>query len=95
MESEGSLPFSQQPAICAYPEPDQSSLRHSNRFIWIHSNIFLPTTPRPFKWSLSLFFHHIRVSPLRTEILPLEATSQMFCYLTFWCVSKLLSRMRK
>jgi hypothetical protein len=27
MEPEGSSPYTQQPATCPYPEPDQSSLR--------------------------------------------------------------------
>jgi hypothetical protein len=27
MEPEGSSPYTQEPAICPYPEPDQSSLR--------------------------------------------------------------------
>ena len=27
METEGSSPYTQQPAICTYPEPYQSSLR--------------------------------------------------------------------
>ena len=27
MEPEGSLPYSQQPATCSYPEADRSSLR--------------------------------------------------------------------
>jgi hypothetical protein len=31
MESEGSSPYTQEPATCPYPEPDQSSLRHSTQ----------------------------------------------------------------
>jgi hypothetical protein len=30
MEPEGSIPKSQQPSTCSYPEPDQSSLHHPN-----------------------------------------------------------------
>ena len=53
MEPEGVLPHSQAPAICPYPEPDQSStfLPHPI-FLEIHFNIILPSMPRSSKWSL-------------------------------------------
>jgi hypothetical protein len=31
MEPEGSSPYTQEPATCPYPEPDQSSLRPQTR----------------------------------------------------------------
>jgi hypothetical protein len=31
MEPEGSSPYTQQPATCPYPEPDQFSMRSSNQ----------------------------------------------------------------
>jgi hypothetical protein len=34
MQLEGSLPYSEEPAIVAYPEPDQSSPYHSILFLW-------------------------------------------------------------
>jgi hypothetical protein len=57
MEPEGSSPYTQEPATCPYPEPDQSSLRPtplSN----IRFNIILPSTPGSSKWSPSLRFPH-------------------------------------
>ena len=39
MEHEGSLPHSQQPATCPYPEPDQSSPYLPTHFFKIHFNI--------------------------------------------------------
>ena len=41
MEPERSLPHSQQPNTCPYPETDQSSTCH---FLKIHFNIILPST---------------------------------------------------
>ena len=32
MEPEGSLPYSQEPAMCPFPESDQSSSRHGIRY---------------------------------------------------------------
>ena len=39
MEPEGSLPHSQQPATCPYPEPDQSSPCPTSHYLKIHFNI--------------------------------------------------------
>jgi hypothetical protein len=45
MEPEGSSPYTQQPAICPYPKPDQSSLCPPTNLSKIHFNIILPSTP--------------------------------------------------
>jgi len=41
MEPEGSLPHSQVPATCTYPEPDRSSSGPTSHFLKIHLNIIL------------------------------------------------------
>jgi len=53
MESEDSLPCSQQPTTNRYPEPDQSIPTLLSYFFKIYFNIILPSSscmPTPFKW---------------------------------------------
>ena len=45
MESEGSLPHSQQPATCSCPESHRSSPCSQTHFSNIHFNIILPSAP--------------------------------------------------
>ena len=69
MEPEGSLPHSQVPATCPYPEPARSVHTPTFHFLKIHLNVILPSTPGSSKWSLSLrFLHQNPVSPLPSPI---------------------------
>jgi hypothetical protein len=55
MEPEGSLPHSQAPVSCPYPEPARSS---PYPHIPLHLNIILLSEPGSCKWSLSFRFPH-------------------------------------
>jgi hypothetical protein len=50
MEPGSSLPHSQQPTTCPYPEPAQSSPCPPFHFLQIHCNIILWPTPGSPKW---------------------------------------------
>ena len=50
MEPKRSLPQSQVPATCPYPEPDRWSPCLPSHFLKIHSNIILPSMPGSCKW---------------------------------------------
>ena len=60
METEASLPSSEQPITCPYPQPDESS--HT------HFNIVRKSMPRSSKWSSSIRFLH--KNPVYTSPLP-------------------------
>ena len=67
MEPESSLPQSQVPATCPYPEPVRST--STSHFLKIHLNIILPSVPGSPKWSIQLYskenwniYQHCRTS---------------------------------
>ena len=72
MEPEGSLPHSQVPATCPYPEPARSSPCPTSHFLGIHLNIILPPMPGSSKCSLSLRFPH--QNPVYASPLPIPTT---------------------
>ena len=79
MEPEGSLPHSQVPATCPYPEPAGSSSSTSH-YLNIHLSIILPSRPGYSKLSLFLRFPHrncVYVSPLpHTRYMPRPSQSR-------------------
>ena len=82
MEVEGSLPQSQVPTTCPYPEPARSNPHPTSHFLNIHLNIIIPSTPGSPKWSLSFRFprqNSIYASPLpHTRYLPQPSHSSRF-----------------
>src|SRR5215469_12676436 len=80
MEQESSLPYSQVPAICPYPEPTPSTL-HTHP-LKIHLIIILPSMFGSPQCSLSLRFPHqnpVHTSPLsHTRHMPRPSHSSDF-----------------
>jgi len=79
MEPEGSLPDSQVPATCPYPEPARSSLYPHIPLPEDHLNIILPSTPGSPKWPLSLSFTH--QNPVLASPFPIRATCPTYLIL--------------
>ena len=82
MEPEGSLPHSQVPATCPYPEPARSSPHSYIPLLKIHLNIILPSKPVSPKWSLSFRFPHqnpVYASPVSyTHYMPRPSHSRFY-----------------
>ena len=74
MEPEGSSPYSQEPAIYPYPEPDRSSLRPPSNLSKIRFNIIFPSTPGSSKWFIPLGFS--------TKTLYAPLLSPFTCYMS-------------
>ena len=72
MEPGSSLPHSQVPATCPYPEPDYPVHTLTSHFLKIHLNVILTSTPGSSKWSLTFRFPH--QNPVYTSTLPIRAT---------------------
>ena len=85
MEPEGSLPHSQVPTTCPYPDPAQSS--PYPHFLKIQLIIILPSTSGSPQWSLSLRFPH--QNPVYTSPLPpyvLHASPIQFLDFITWAI---------
>ena len=82
MELECSLPHSQMPATCPYPEPTRSSPYTTSYFLKINLNIILPSMSGSPKWSLSLRCPHqstVYACPLpHTRYMPRPSHSSPF-----------------
>ena len=99
IEPEGSLPHSQVPATCPYPEPARSSLYPTPYSLKIHLNIILPSKPESPKWSLILRFPHqnpVYASPLpHMRYMPRPSHSSPFYHPNNMCRYTILSQSRQ
>ena len=68
METEGSLPPSQQPVTCPYLSARSVQSTSPSHFLKIQLNIIFPSPPRSTKWFLPLRFPH--QNPVYTPLLP-------------------------
>ena len=82
-EPELSLPHSQMPVTCPYPEPARSSpYIPATHFLKIHLNIILPSMPGSPKWSHALRFPH--QNPVYVSLPPTRATWPAHLILLDW-----------
>jgi hypothetical protein len=92
IEPEGSLPHSQVPATCPYPEPDQSSPCTPSHFFKIYFNIILSSTPSSSNWPLSLrspYKNPLSISPVyHTCHMPCPSHSSRFDHPKNICLGK-------
>jgi hypothetical protein len=72
MEPDGSLPHSQLPATCPYPEQAQSSPYPHILLPEDPSQYYFPSTPGSPKWSLFLGFPH--QNSINASLIPIRAT---------------------
>ena len=87
MDPEGSLPHSQEPATCPYPEPDRSSPCLPSYFFKINFSIILTFALGSSKWSPLRFptktLYASLFSPIRANVLPI---SFFFTWSPEWCL---------
>ena len=72
MEPESSLPHSQVPTTCPYPEPARSNPYPTSHLLKNHLNTILPSMTGSFKCSLSLRFPH--QNPVYSSLRPIRTT---------------------
>ena len=75
MTNKGSLPLSQQPAICPYPGPYEYSPSPLIQFLKIHLNTYLPFAPRSSQLFFTAGFRANLLLGLRISPLPHRPTS--------------------
>ena len=85
MEPKGSLPYSQVPATCPYPQPAWSSPYPISHFLKIHLHIILPSAPGFPHWSFFPTFPHqnlVHASPIpHMRSMPCPSNSSQFYHL--------------
>jgi hypothetical protein len=85
MEPESSLPYSQVPATCPYPQADQSNSCLPSHFLKIHFNNILPPMVRPSKWCVCSSY--LPTKTLNTHLLsPLRATDLAHLILLYFII---------
>jgi len=84
METESSLPHSQQPATCPYPQPYQSSPcpPPPSHILKIHLNIILPSKPGSSRWYLCLRLSY--KNPVCISPSPIRATCVAHLIFSIW-----------
>ena len=93
MGPKGSLPPLQEPAVCLYPEPDQSSPCPTTHFLKIHFNINLHSTSLHFTTLHStslrlstLHFFPFKLYPSIQNLYPSTQNSTLYIYIYIYII---------